>query len=580
MTTEQVRCTACGRSFGSHYQGPKGRCMYCGGALEGPGQSPDDTEERPVPERAIRPSPLPPRLPRPPEKPIPLPLPASSGPSRWERPISVLHELSVLLMLSLGCAAALALLHRNDPLLPPLVIGAAGVLLAAPLLVGSLALRAALALFSGPAASTLLAVPLLAVGLLLGLPGQLARGLARAQAQLFGPIGLCLVLAVFAVSIGWLDKRHDPLQFAMHRLEQSRDDARRFQGYRPLPSGWSGSLRGSEQAAAFSLRILEVHEQTFTAGLTWIRSGRVDQLEGAWLDNHLIIPYPGPPGEQAFWMRPGMLSSLDLWVLDGNRLEGADPIFSRAFDGRRAWVREAPADAAQAAPTVGSELEVERPPLLDTTVVLRPRVAVDLQQITQGRAFALRFGDQGEPLVITAASLFGPAGGLDRSIIPQMLPALVGEALLYDLATGAMRARGQLRLPPAGCRPLSTEDDAPPDASGDVLAFSLQPGHSVQALRLRDEPVDSDLTLWLPTRGTSPGQGGELLVAGSVLASWDEGFSLRFAGAITPAEHVGAPLLDRHGRVAGMLVGGGQAPGTQRTAFAIPAHWIARRLGR
>ncbi len=316
--------------------------------------------------------------------------------------------------------------------------------------------------------------------------------------------------------------------------------------------------------------------------MTWVRSGRVDVIQGAWAGSHLVFLYPGPPWIERWWQRPGMLSTMDLLVVGGSQLDGRDLVFGQQLTGQRVWIKREPTTPEPAAhqPRTPSVAAVEeRPPMVDSPVTLRPVIAVEDEQVTTGRAFVLQPTGTGDPLIITAAGLFGPPGGLAHTVNPQMLPALVGDALFFDLLDGAMRARGAMLRPPSGTRAVLHGTAGPPDASHDVLALELLPGHSLSALLLRTDPVASGQQLWLPGAPAGVGAAEESLRACQVVTAWEQGYSVRFASGFDLGGQVGAPLLDSQGRVAGMLVGHGDGERSDSLGIVIPARWIATRLG-
>lgn len=563
MSEDKVRCTSCGRSFGHRYLGPTARCLYCGGKLAGPGLEHLEL---------VEPGEDGPATPEPAAPPKPMPVLQGRGPSRWERPVGWLHEAAVLAMLLMGAGLAVVLLHRHDPLLPPSAVRLA-VLAALPVLwLGGVCLRVAVELLGAPARSVVIAVPLLLPGLTLGLPSAIARTLARLQGQLFGLWGLAALLAVFLVTTAWVDGRHDPLRGAQAWLETHHEGPKLDPGFIPSTTGWSGRLEGEGQGA-FSMRIDTVEGDRFTGSISWVHPGRVDQITGVFRDNHLVFPYPGPPGVERWWMRPGMHSTMELWIVGDRQLQGGDLLFGQPATGQREWMREPPTPVASNAPR--PDLEPDGAPALTPPVLLRPMIEVGDDKIIAGRAYVLGT-PSGTPLILTAASLFGPAGGLSQPINPQMLPALVGEAMFFDLIDGAMRAQAQLLRPPSGARALVASADGPPDASRDLVSLALLPGHSLRPLQLRAEPVASGQRLWLPSVPASSLDHEEALLAGDVLAVWEHGFSVRFDAEAPVAQSVGAPLLDGAGRVAGMVVGQGEGGGS--LAVVMPASWIAARL--
>ena len=562
MSEDTVRCTSCGRSFAPRAMGPKARCLYCGGKLAGPGLEhlelvdPDGTE------------------PADDDTPSRFEVLEGSGPSRWQRPVLWLHELAVLSMLVMITGLAVALLVRHDPMLPPSALRTAMLAALPVLFAGGICLKVGLELFTGPSRSVVVGLVLLGPGLLLGLPSALARTLARLHGGIFGVWGLALVLIATLAGMSWLADRHDPLIGAQTWLEAQPMGDRVDPDWEPVTTGWSGRLSG-EGDGGFSLRFDSVADGTWAGTLTWVQSGRVDAIRGAYVGNHLAFTYPGPPWIERWWFRPGMRSLVDLLVVGDGQLEGKDLVFGHSLAGQRVWQRQAPT-VSDASVADAPRLETEQPPSPSGPVVLRPMIPVDDTRITTGRAFVLR-PPQGEATIVTAASLFGPAGGLDAQLNPQMLPALVGDASFFDLREGAQRAHGSMRRPPSGARPMQRGSVGPPDASRDLVTLSLMPGYSIEPLELRDEPVQSGQTLWLPDLPDDRAPGEEAMLAGLVGTSWEHGYALRFSGTASLEGRIGAPLLDADGRVAGMLVGFDDDREGAR-GIVMPAAWIAALL--
>ncbi len=567
MSEDKARCTSCGRSFQHLALAPKAHCIYCGGKLAGPGLEHlelVEVDDEPGPDGA-------PAAARRPVRVL-----AGHGPSRWSQPVTWLHELAVLAMLLMAAGLALGLLVRHDPLLPPVVLRPLALALLPVFWLAGVSLRVGLELFAGPSRSVIVALPLLVPGLLLGLPSAIARTLARLHGAVFGIWGLAVVLIAFIAGTAWLQTRHDPLVGARAWLEAQPSSPRIDPGWTPATSGWSGRLTG-EGEGGFSLNIEESDDGTWQGTLAWVQSGRVDPVRGVHLGNHLAFPYPGPPWIQRWWKRPTMLSTMEILVVADGQIEGRDLVFGHVLSGQRVWQRQAPS-ATTIAAVAGVQIEDDRPPSLDPPVVLRPVIQVDDDQIIVGRAFVLQPPAGGEPVILTAAGLFGPFGGLSKGLNPQMLPALMGDALFFDLLGGAMRARGAMRRPLSGARATQFSSDGPPDTSHDLVELALLPGHSLHPTTLRDEPIVAGLQLWLPVAPSSDQDQEESLLPGKVSGTWEHGFSVRFDATVVLDGQVGAPLLDGQGRVAGMLVGRDQGERGSSLGIAMPAPWIATRL--
>jgi hypothetical protein len=567
MSEDKVRCTGCGRSFQLHAAAARPHCMYCGGKLAGPGLEHLELVGGDI-EHAGRSGAVPSVL---------APVLEGGGPSRWDRPVTALHELSVLAIMLMIPGVAIHLLYRDDPLITPHSIRLS-VLAALPLLwMGGLCLRTGVELFTGPTRSVVAAVPLLVPGLFLGLPSAVARTLARLQGRVFGLWGFAATLALFLGTTVLLGGRHDPVSGVAAWMARQPENPSVDPSWEPSPTGWTGRMIGNGEGA-FSMSIDEAEGGRWRGDISWVRSGRVDTVEGVYQGNHLACPYPGPPWVERWWKRPGMLSTLELLVVADRQLIGRDRVFGYEIEGQRAWQRQEPDDAdqvrqARSMPLVASS---ERAPLVEPPTVLRPAIALEDRSITRGRAFALLLPTSGDAVILTAASLFGPPGGLPRTLNPQMLPALVGEASFFDLLEGSMRARGELERPPSGARATLHSDDGPPDPSRDLVSFQLLPGHNLRPLELRQEPIFAEQGLWLPSAPRLSGDVDEDLLAGVVTATWEQGISVRFDVASLEG-HIGAPLLDGDGRVAGMVVSWEQAS-RGSLAIVIPARWIAARL--
>jgi hypothetical protein len=573
-TNEQVHCLRCGRSFEPHAIGPRGRCMYCGGELEGqipPRLALVEKSELPT-EEVVPPSE---RARRGKARARNVPVLRGRGPSRWAQPTSWLQDLAVQSMMLLGTALGLAVALRDDPSFPPrALLAAAGLALPVVFWGGRLLVWSA-GLLADSVRSAPLAIPALAIGLVFGLPGALAQGLGRVHRGVFGLWGFMVVLIVSLTGLGWLDAHRDPWRGARALLAVPEAPLDRPDAV-ITPTGWAGEVQGVEQGE-FALRLERVEGDEAWGTLSWVGPQQAVEVHAAWEHNHLALHHPGVPGTSEWLRRAGVLSVLDLWVLDDGRLVGADRLTGAAVTGTRSW-SQLPAASfgplATARPTDAGDTEA---PALVGPIALRPMIPVEDAAVSMGRAFALRLAPATDPVLVTAASLFGPVGGLARPIIPQMLPALVDEALFFDLTEGSMRARGRLLRPPSGARPLARSTSTSPDATGDVLAFALLAGSSIEPLELRSEPMIARQFVWLPAQPAGPEGGEERLLVAQIVATWELGMSVHLESPPPMGELVGAPLLDSRGRVAGMVVGS-DGEGERSSVIAIPAAWIAARL--
>jgi hypothetical protein len=171
-----------------------------------------------------------------------------------------------------------------------------------------------------------------------------------------------------------------------------------------------------------------------------------------------------------------------------------------------------------------------------------------------GTAVAVRLRPGGQPILLTALHLFGPDGGLARNIPPAELSRVVhtvfltpiGERGPSGVARGALRKTG----------PALPEDGM--DVANDVAAFRIPPKSRITALDLAAGNPGFGEWVWLVGDVVDHVPQSQRLFPARVLAVSDEGARLVFETAFPMQAFSGAPVVNRNGQVAGLLIGGGE----------------------
>lgn len=186
--------------------------------------------------------------------------------------------------------------------------------------------------------------------------------------------------------------------------------------------------------------------------------------------------------------------------------------------------------------------------------ICRPRFLVDGKPLTAGTAFALAPRAQGgDPLLVTAIHLLGPAGGLAQDVPWDRMALRVRLAHCDPIKKDDPEAgegwRGGPALGVPGARPMGALPYR------DIAAFPL--GTSVPLLELASVPPRPGDKVWLVAEVLNAP--GKLLHRATVNYSGVQALQYVFDDpALQLRATSGAPVIDAAGQVVGINLGGGK----------------------
>jgi hypothetical protein len=213
-------------------------------------------------------------------------------------------------------------------------------------------------------------------------------------------------------------------------------------------------------------------------------------------------------------------------------------------------------DKTTAGPTVSAaNRPAGKPPVVSTGMLFRPSFETAEGTVEAGTAFAARVPGSQRPIIISALHLFGPAGGLDRNILPGRLPAVWRETQLLDCVT-------QRQLGPQPGRPLSLLGTRPlpePSSMGDVVAYMPHEKGILHPWALAVEPAEPGERVWLVSEVLS----GTSLTHAAVVEGMEDGWLIyRFDDATIELRATsGAPVVNKDHEVVAVNAGGGEQDG-------------------
>ncbi len=189
-----------------------------------------------------------------------------------------------------------------------------------------------------------------------------------------------------------------------------------------------------------------------------------------------------------------------------------------------------------------------QPPPLPRGAVFGPEFVTAQGRFGAGTAFAVHVPEVEAPVLVTCQHLFGPAGGLADDVPASSMGAFVQAVALCDKWDGAPIGIGgsAVTLPDA--------DWSTP--SCDLAAFRLAPQPGLAVLRFTDRAPELLDPVFLAARVRSGAPLTQQLHAARVVRDeHDDAQWIEFANAELGLPGTsGAPVLDAHGGVAGMVV--------------------------
>ena len=218
-------------------------------------------------------------------------------------------------------------------------------------------------------------------------------------------------------------------------------------------------------------------------------------------------------------------------------------------------------------------------PTIEDGTILRPRFVTEQGTFNAGTAFAVDVN--GKVLVVTALHLFGPAGGLEKQIEGDQVPAFTKSIFLRDAFTNADHGTAHNGLTLADTHPMGD------DAVGDIAAFEAK---VLTGLDKLDSKAKALKPVHLAT--ATPKKGDVVFIAAQFSADKDLRtreakvveindkwlfFEYTDAG-LDIAGTNGAPVLNEEGQVVGINLGGGKMKDGKLVGSANPLSAIKKRL--
>jgi hypothetical protein len=204
------------------------------------------------------------------------------------------------------------------------------------------------------------------------------------------------------------------------------------------------------------------------------------------------------------------------------------------------------------APPTGGDASAEVVVLGDEPerACVRPVFSTSDGEVAAGTAFVVTM--RGKQYLFTAHHLFGVAGGLDRdyawSEMRERVSGVKGESTFEDISVS-----GGAPFEIAGARALDKSF-----SGADVAIFPVAQGSRVHALSLSSSLPSTGQKVWMI--GEVMGA-RELRHAAIVEEASDGGVLYRFETRVELRATSGAPVVDEHGRVVAMNLGGGEHEG-------------------
>lgn len=217
--------------------------------------------------------------------------------------------------------------------------------------------------------------------------------------------------------------------------------------------------------------------------------------------------------------------------------------------------------SAQQAPQVNSTV-VAIEPKLPMQAIGHPRFVKNDGKIwSAGTAFLVRW-DTGDPVLLTAHHLLGPAGGLEKEIPPGEVAMQIKTVRFNDFLNRFVSGTTTQVM---ALSPLA--QPAPDDQSRDMVAFRFtpeagaEPGKELQVLPLATANPAVNEPLWLVGRASGEkraGTEGVLLYPARAVLSEDKRLVIQMKEAVPGRGFSGAPVVNAKGEVVGLMLSSSQ----------------------
>ena len=213
------------------------------------------------------------------------------------------------------------------------------------------------------------------------------------------------------------------------------------------------------------------------------------------------------------------------------------------------------------------------PQLQAAAFLFQPSFKTDSGLFKAGKAVAVKVPSAASGvMVLSCMHILGPAGGLPSQLAPNDLPRSLKEIKLIDIHGREIAIGPALAVP--GAEPFAL-----PDASTDISAFAAPSFLAMQrALELgADKPSVGD-SVWVLARVVGGAPPTTLLHHGFVRRSDDQLLAYELDNnALNLTATSGAAVLNTHGQVVGLNLGGGLV-GKKLIAFANPITSVRKKI--
>lgn len=213
--------------------------------------------------------------------------------------------------------------------------------------------------------------------------------------------------------------------------------------------------------------------------------------------------------------------------------------------------------------------EVAAPPL-NKDFVGSPEFTTKSGQFGAGTAFAVSVEGEPNPMIMTAAHLFGPAGGLEKQVPSAELPGFVKEITLQGMFL-KKQVRTKARAIPIA--PLDSKET-------ELAVFRTSLGKSAAAQPLAGANPALNDTVWLVAHVRSGAAPGQYMFRGKIAEFDGDIVKCKFDnGELNCGGASGGPYVNEKGEVIGMHLFSQREPGSV-TGCALSAEAIRAALAR
>jgi tetratricopeptide (TPR) repeat protein len=307
----------------------------------------------------------------------------------------------------------------------------------------------------------------------------------------------------------------------------------------PLPETGEIRLQGTLKSADKAHGTLTMEATAFTLpGGKTAQLSPAKQKEVAWNPQTQILPYAGAQRAGAIDdIKPGAA----IWAI------GPDKGTGTALAARRLGADQQLPEENKPAPDQAAE------PKLPVQAFGHPRFVLKDKMVSAGTAFLARW-DEGDPVLLTAHHLLGPAGGLEKEIPHTEVATAVKSVRLNDFMNRFSPGEAKQAMPLTPVAPPTASDE-----SGDMEAFRFAPeaGKELTALPLAAENAAVGEPLWLVGRAQGekrPGTEGVVLYPARAVLSEAKQLMIQMKDPVPGRGFSGAPVVNAKGEVVGMML--------------------------